>query len=114
MIDGDGVNPSLMNLNISNISSTLDYSKVPKTFSYRLGYPSLLPLAFGMIPKDSPQYKATIHALNSTMNFNSLFGISSISRSDSTYLASKDSYWRGPVWVNMNYLVLRGLKLYYP
>lgn len=29
------------------------------------------------------------------------------------YLESKDAYWKGPVWININYLFLRGLKLNY-
>jgi mannosyl-oligosaccharide glucosidase len=26
---------------------------------------------------------------------------------------NSNAYWKGPVWININYLLLRGLKLYY-
>lgn len=42
------------------------------------------------------------------------FGLTSMSTRDSYYLATNDAYWRGPVWVNINYLFLRGLNLFYP
>ena len=30
------------------------------------------------------------------------------------YLSSKDAYWKGPVWMNINYLFLKGLHENYP
>ena len=30
------------------------------------------------------------------------------------FISYLDAYWKGPVWININYLFLRGLKLYYP
>lgn len=92
----------------------VNYTQLPKTYSEHIGYPSLLPLAFGMITKNTPEYTATINLISQPNSLNTGHGLSSISQSSFHYLASKDSYWRGPVWINMNYLVLRGLKLYYP
>lgn len=40
------------------------------------------------------------------------YGLRSLSKQDVMY-AYNDFYWTGPVWININYLVLRGLKLYY-
>lgn len=37
-----------------------------------------------------------------------------MSTRDSYYLGTKDAYWRGPVWININYLFVRGLNLFYP
>ena len=45
---------------------------------------------------------------------NTGFGLSSISQDSPLYNQNKDSYWRGPIWININYLILRGLKKYYP
>jgi mannosyl-oligosaccharide glucosidase len=67
-----------------------------------------------MIQKNSPEYFATLQALSDQTVFNTLHGISSISQSSPLYLATKNSYWTGPVWINMNYLVIKGLKLFYP
>ena len=41
------------------------------------------------------------------------YGLSSISMKDKLYLENRDAYWRGPVWININYLLLKGLKIYY-
>ena len=30
------------------------------------------------------------------------------------YLENKNAYWKGPVWININYLVLKGLYENYP
>lgn len=39
-------------------------------------------------------------------------GIRSLSMSNQFYLYSSN-YWRGAVWINVNYLILRGLYKYY-
>ena len=40
-------------------------------------------------------------------------GIRSLSMSDPMH-GSGDNYWRGAVWMPINYLILRACKLYYP
>jgi len=52
-----------------------------------------------------------INALKQQLDSN--YGLTSLSRLDPLYLENSDAYWRGPVWMNINYLVLRGLHLYY-
>ena len=39
-------------------------------------------------------------------------GLRSLSLSDELY-GTDDNYWRGAVWLPINYLVLRACKLYY-
>mgnify|MGYP000592644317 CR=1 FL=1 len=39
-------------------------------------------------------------------------GLRSLSFSDQSY-GTLDNYWRGPVWMPINYLVLRACKKYY-
>jgi mannosyl-oligosaccharide glucosidase len=39
-------------------------------------------------------------------------GIRSLSLSDSDY-ASEENYWRGAVWMPINYMILRACKKYY-
>lgn len=40
------------------------------------------------------------------------FGVRSLSASDSFYMKG-DQYWTGPIWININYLLLSSLKLNY-
>ncbi len=40
------------------------------------------------------------------------YGLRSLSKSDD-FFEKGNNYWTGPVWVHINYLVLRGLKLHY-
>ncbi len=39
------------------------------------------------------------------------WGLRSLSKSDQ-HFATKDNYWRGPIWVNFNYLALSALHYY--
>lgn len=68
-------------------------------------------IATGMIPYLSSEYNSTIQALKDHLD--SGHGITSISMHSPVYM-TEGAYWRGPVWINLNYMVLRGLKLYYP
>jgi mannosyl-oligosaccharide glucosidase len=40
-------------------------------------------------------------------------GIRSLSISDNLY-GKGDNYWRGAIWMPINYMILRACKLYYP
>jgi len=39
-------------------------------------------------------------------------GIRSLSKDDPSY-GTLDNYWRGPVWMPINYLILRACKKHY-
>ncbi|KRX04043.1 Six-hairpin glycosidase-like protein [Pseudocohnilembus persalinus] len=81
-----------------------------RIFTGHEGYPSLLPLSFGMISKQDLD-----STLNIVRNKNKLwteFGLRSLSKS-SPYFKKGNNYWTNPIWVQMNYIVLRGMKLYY-
>lgn len=40
------------------------------------------------------------------------YGIRSLSKDDSKF-GRANNYWTGPIWININYLTLRGLFKYY-
>jgi mannosyl-oligosaccharide glucosidase len=84
-----------------------------KTYSEHVGYGSLLPIAFGMLKPNTLEFNATLNLITDPRMLNTSHGLSSIQITSPRYLASRDAYWRGPVWINMNYVVLRGLKVYY-
>lgn len=63
-----------------------------------------------MVEPEHEAYASTIRKLKEELD--SGFGITSISIRDSEYL-NENAYWRGPVWININYLVLRGLHMFY-
>ncbi|KAL4523918.1 hypothetical protein Ndes2526B_g08146 [Nannochloris sp. 'desiccata'] len=80
------------------------------------GYLSLFPLIMNLIPKDSPILGQQIAKLQKESELWTPFGLRSLSKSSSLYnqYNTKDDppYWRGPVWINVNYLVLRALRRY--
>lgn len=81
-------------------------------FNPHLGYVNLYPLAFGLIKPDSAEFKNTIDLLISEDELLSPYGIRSLSKSDLLYHTG-DDYWRGNIWMNINYLVVRGLYKFY-
>ncbi|KAJ9603376.1 Processing alpha glucosidase I [Cladophialophora chaetospira] len=72
------------------------------------GYISIFPFMTGLLPAD---HKNIPHILNLIANDKELwspYGIRSLSKSDEFY-GTEENYWRSPIWVNMNYLILKSL-----
>jgi len=80
------------------------------------GYLSLFPLIMKLIPNESPILEQQIAHLRKESELWTPFGLRSLSTSSSLYnqynTQHDPPYWRGPVWINMNFLVLRALRGY--
>ncbi|KAJ5638418.1 mannosyl-oligosaccharide glucosidase [Penicillium herquei] len=72
------------------------------------GYISIFPFLTGMIGPDSPRLKAVLDLISDPEELWSDYGIRSLSKKDEFY-GTEENYWRSPVWVPINYLVLRNL-----
>lgn len=70
-------------------------------------FASFLPLFAGVC--DSRQASLLVAALNDESRFNTPFGIPSIAANHDTY---GTDMWRGPVWINFNYMIAEGLREY--
>ncbi|XP_025902952.1 mannosyl-oligosaccharide glucosidase [Nothoprocta perdicaria] len=81
-----------------------------------LGYVSLFPLLLQLLQPDSPRLPLLLDALRSEQHLWTPFGLRSLSRASPLYMQRNTEhdppYWRGPVWVNVNYLALRALQHY--
>ena len=74
------------------------------------GYLSLMPFMTGLVPRDSPQLGHILELLGDPNELWSDYGIRSLSKKDEFY-GSDENYWRSPVWMNLNYLVLKNLRV---
>ncbi|KXS13948.1 glycoside hydrolase family 63 protein [Gonapodya prolifera JEL478] len=81
-------------------------------FEKRIGYVSLFPLMLGLIPHDSERLGSVLEYLRDPNHLWSDFGIRSLSISDPLF-GMDENYWRGPIWINMNYMILTSLKKNY-
>ena len=93
------------------------YGNPPKLqFVDHKGYVSLFPLALKLIPKDAPELASYLDIIKDPNELWSDFGLRSLSKSSSMYGVKNTwqdpPYWRGPIWINMNYLVLTALRDY--
>lgn len=68
---------------------------------------SFLPVFAGIC--DNNQCEALIRHLENPEEFGTDFPIPSISKKDKTF---GDDMWRGPVWINYNYMITEGLRDY--
>jgi mannosyl-oligosaccharide glucosidase len=83
-----------------------------ETYNPHLGYVNLYPLAFGVLKTNEPAFDKLLTYILDPEELGSNFGLRSLTKADSLYHSGED-YWRGNVWINLNYLTLRGLKKYY-
>lgn len=72
------------------------------------GYISIFPLLLGLVPKDSPHLGALLDMMSDPNQIWSDYGLRSLSKSDE-YYRKGENYWRGPIWINMNYMALSSL-----
>ncbi|KAF9514510.1 glycoside hydrolase family 63 protein [Hydnum rufescens UP504] len=78
------------------------------------GYISLFPFLLGLLTPDSPHLGAILDLVRSPDELWSPYGIRSLSASHPLF-GQGENYWRGPIWVQMNYLALSALyKTYIP
>ena len=72
------------------------------------GYITILPFLAGLLPSDSPRLGPTLDLISDPNELWSDYGIRSLSKSDEFY-GTGENYWRGTVWMNMNYLAVKNL-----
>jgi neutral trehalase len=68
----------------------------------------LMPLYAGTIPKDRAE--RLVQLLMNHHAFGLKFSIPSVPRSTRGFDAQR--YWQGPIWINMNWMIIDGLKRY--
>ncbi len=72
------------------------------------GYLSLFPFLLSLLPPDSPHLGAILDVLHDPEHLWSPYGLRSLSASHPQF-GQGENYWKGPIWVQMNYLALRAL-----
>lgn len=85
-------------------------------FVCELGYVSLFPLMFKIIDPNSPKLGHVLDSIENSTQLWTPFGLRSISKTSLYYnvfnTETARPYWRGAIWINLNYLVLRALHQY--
>lgn len=77
------------------------------------GYVSLLPFIAKLIPVDDvTKLEKIIDLITDQNELWSPYGIRSLSKSDKFYKTS-ENYWRSPIWIHINYLILQNIRDYY-
>jgi mannosyl-oligosaccharide glucosidase len=72
------------------------------------GYISIFPFMTGLMPANHPHLKAILNLIEDPEELWSDYGIRSLSKKDEFY-GTDENYWRSPVWMNMNYMILKNL-----
>jgi mannosyl-oligosaccharide glucosidase len=77
------------------------------------GYISLFPFLTGLVGAESKRLGAVLDLMEDEEELWSEFGLRSLSKSDELYHTGED-YWRGPVWMPINYLAVSQLLVSFP
>lgn len=89
-----------------------EYRLVDSTF----GYVSLFPFLLQILSPESPKLQQTLKDLRRPDLLWTKFGLRSLSKSSPLYMKRNTEhdppYWRGQVWVNINFLAARALHYY--
>lgn len=81
-----------------------------------LGYVSLFPFLLNVLTPDSDKLEHLFRDMRDPNKLWTPFGLRSLSRTNPLYMKRNTEhdapYWRGPVWININYLAVRALHHY--
>lgn len=72
------------------------------------GYISLFPFMLELLPHNHKNIPVILDLIGDPEQLWSPYGIRSLSKQDSLY-GTDENYWRSPIWVNINYLIVRSL-----
>ena len=85
-------------------------------FVNQVGYISLFPLVLEIIDANSPKLGKILQDLKNPSKLWTPYGLRSLSKSASIYMKKNTEhdapYWRGPIWININFLTVRALHNY--
>ncbi|KDR81799.1 hypothetical protein GALMADRAFT_221665 [Galerina marginata CBS 339.88] len=76
------------------------------------GYLSLFPFLLELLPPSSPHLGPIFDMLHDPKQLWSPYGIRSLSASHPEF-GQGENYWKGPIWIQMNYLALKALHKTY-
>jgi len=106
---------SLLSLHWDGASSSFAdwaYRGGSRRFQGHRGYVSLMPLFLGVVDPAAPELEAVLKALQQDRwGLRSPGGLRSLSGKDKLFGSGED-YWRGHVWVNMQFLAVDALARY--
>ena len=108
----NGIIANLDDLHWSSTSKTYcdatidDYDE--HTLICHKGYISLFPLMLDLLPHNHPNIPHILTLISDPNHLWSSYGIRSLSTSDPLY-GTDENYWRSPIWINMNYLIIKSL-----
>ncbi len=74
------------------------------------GYVSIFPFLVGLLPGDSPRLGPILNLIEDPEELWTEYGIRSLSKKDPNY-GTDENYWRSPIWVNINYLIIDRLRV---
>ena len=79
-----------------------------REFVCEKGYVSLFPFILGLVGPSDERFGDFLDLISDEAELWSPFGIRSLSLK-STYYGKDENYWRGPIWININYLIIERL-----